>query len=76
MLLENFKPDNFPYSINLVTSDLIEDTVIPSHGQVLRKYTAQNIFMYVWCRRTGNMNKLKFGKAEKQKISNMMNTLK
>lgn len=45
MLLENFKPDHFPYSINLVSSDLIKDTVLPSHGQVLRKYTAQSLFV-------------------------------
>lgn len=45
MLLENFKPDNFPYSINLVSSVLIKDTVLPSRGRVLRKYAALSIFV-------------------------------
>lgn len=77
MLLENFKLAHFPYSINLLSNHLIQDSVLTFtwpgtkeiHGT---KYLCVSLYL----EGLEIQVKLKSGRAKKQKISNMITTLK
>lgn len=76
MLLENFKPAHFPYSINLLSSVLVQDSVLtftrPSTKEIRgTKYLCVKSVP----RRTGNTSRSLEGR-KKPTIGNMISTLK